>query len=107
MNFLLLQVIAFSDEEGVRFHSTFLGSAALAGVLPLTALQISDKRFPWINLSLYLLMILFIISLFMHNPFFSGVTVQDALKENSLEITEENLLQLKYDPGSVWGYIEV
>ena len=46
MNFLLLQVIAFSDEEGVRFHSTFLGSAALAGVLPVTALQISDKRFP-------------------------------------------------------------
>ncbi|KAK7846317.1 allantoate deiminase 2, partial [Quercus suber] len=55
-------------------------SAALAGVLPVTALQISDK---------------------------SGVTVKDALKENSLEITEENLLQLKYDPGSVWGYIEV
>ena len=69
MNFLLLQVIAFSDEEGVRFHSTFLGSAALAGVLPVTALQISDKRFPWITSSLYLLMILFIISLFMHNPF--------------------------------------
>ena len=46
MNFLLFQVIAFSDEEGVRFHSTFLGSAALAGVLPVTALQISDKRFP-------------------------------------------------------------
>ena len=46
MNFLLLQVIAFSDEEGVRFHPTFLGSAALAGVLPVTALQISDKRFP-------------------------------------------------------------
>ncbi|XP_075674764.1 allantoate deiminase 1-like [Castanea sativa] len=43
MNFLLLQLIAFSDEEEVRFHSTFLGSAALAGVLPLTALQISDK----------------------------------------------------------------
>ncbi|XP_050260767.1 allantoate deiminase 1-like isoform X3 [Quercus robur] len=75
-----IEVIAFSDEEGVRFHPTFLGSAALAGVLPLTALQISDK---------------------------SGVTVQDALKENPLEITEENLLQLKYDPGSVWGYIEV
>ena len=69
MNFLLLQVIAFSDEEGVRFHSTFLGSAALAGILPVTALQISDKRFPWITLSLYLLMILFFISLFMHNPF--------------------------------------
>jgi hypothetical protein len=45
MNFLLLQVIAFSDEEGVRFQSTFLGSAAVAGILPVTALQISDKRF--------------------------------------------------------------
>ena len=39
-----LQVIAFSDEEGVRFQSTFLGSAAIAGILPPTALQISDKR---------------------------------------------------------------
>ena len=35
------------------------------------------------------------------------MTVQDALKENTLEITVENLLQLKYDPWSVWGYIEV
>ncbi|MBA0818711.1 hypothetical protein Gohar_021924 [Gossypium harknessii] len=39
-------VIAFSDEEGVRFQSTFLGSAAVAGILPVTALKISDKRFP-------------------------------------------------------------
>lgn len=39
-------MIAFSDEEGVRFQSTFLGSAAVAGVLPVTALKISDKRFP-------------------------------------------------------------
>jgi hypothetical protein len=38
-------VIAFCDEEGVRFQSTFLGSAAVAGILPVTALQISDKRF--------------------------------------------------------------
>lgn len=37
-------MIAFSDEEGVRFQSTFLGSAALAGVLPVSALQIQDKR---------------------------------------------------------------
>ena len=42
---LTVQVIAFSDEEGVRFQSTFLGSAAVAGVLPATVLQISDKRF--------------------------------------------------------------
>ena len=38
-------MIAFCDEEGVRFQSTFLGSAAVAGILPVTALQISDKRF--------------------------------------------------------------
>lgn len=38
-------MIAFCDEEGVRFQSTFLGSAAVAGILPATALQISDKRF--------------------------------------------------------------
>ncbi|XP_059439837.1 allantoate deiminase 2 [Corylus avellana] len=75
-----IEVIAFCDEEGVRFQSTFLGSAAVAGILPATALQISDK---------------------------SGVTVQDVLKENSIEISEETLLQLKYDPGSVWGYVEV
>ncbi|KAE8655605.1 putative allantoate deiminase [Hibiscus syriacus] len=73
-------VISFSDEEGVRFQSTFLGSAAVAGVLPLTALNTSDK---------------------------SGVTLQDVLKGNSIEITEESLLELKYDPSSVWGYIEV
>ncbi|WRX16361.1 Peptidase M20 - like 3 [Theobroma cacao] len=73
-------VIAFSDEEGVRFQSTFLGSAAVAGVLPVTALKISDK---------------------------SGVTVQDSLRGNSIDIAEESLLQLKYDPASVWGYVEL
>lgn len=38
---------------------------------------------------------------------FSDVTIEDALKKNSIEITEEHLLQLKYDPKSVWGYVEV
>lgn len=75
-----VEVIAFSDEEGVRFQSTFLGSAAIAGVLPISTLHARDK---------------------------SGVTVQGALKINSIDATEENLLQLKYDPKSVWGYIEV
>lgn len=40
-----MQVIAFSDEEGVRFQSTFLGSAAIAGILPVSSMEISDKRF--------------------------------------------------------------
>ncbi|KAA3461004.1 allantoate deiminase [Gossypium australe] len=79
-SYLISDVIAFSDEEGVRFQSTFLGSAAVAGILPVTALKISDK---------------------------SGVTVQDALKGNSIEITEDSLLGLKYDPASIWGYFEL
>ncbi|XP_058201793.1 allantoate deiminase 2 isoform X1 [Rhododendron vialii] len=75
-----VEMIAFSDEEGVRFQSTFLGSAALAGVLPVSALQIQDK---------------------------SGVTLQNLLKENYIEISEESFFQLKYNSESVWGYIEV
>ncbi|KAF5935997.1 hypothetical protein HYC85_027126, partial [Camellia sinensis] len=75
-----VEVIAFSDEEGVRFQSTFLGSAAIAGFLPVSALQIQDK---------------------------SGVTVQNVLKENSIEISEESFFELKYDPESIWGYIEL
>lgn len=33
--------------------------------------------------------------------------MHDVLKENSLEVTEESFVQLKYDSQSVWGYIEV
>ncbi|KAJ8470404.1 hypothetical protein OPV22_024747 [Ensete ventricosum] len=75
-----VEVIAFSDEEGVRFQSTFLGSAAIAGQLPASALRTFDKN---------------------------GATIQDVLKENSFEGSDASLLQVKYDPESVWGYIEV
>ncbi|KAH0455233.1 hypothetical protein IEQ34_015265 [Dendrobium chrysotoxum] len=75
-----VEVIAFSDEEGVRFQTTFLGSAAMAGILPATALKITDK---------------------------SGISVQDALLENSFEATEESFAKVKYDPDSVFGYVEV
>ncbi|XP_028755401.1 allantoate deiminase 2-like isoform X1 [Neltuma alba] len=75
-----VEVIAFSDEEGVRFQTTFLGSGAIAGILPAKALKTTDKR---------------------------GMAVEDVLKENSLEVTEESLSKLKYDPTSVWGYVEV
>ncbi|KAJ6805220.1 putative allantoate deiminase [Iris pallida] len=75
-----VEVIAFSDEEGVRFQTTFLGSAAVAGILSGSALQISDK---------------------------SGIKMQEVLRENSLDATEESLLQVKYEPKSVWGYVEV
>ncbi|CAO2824203.1 unnamed protein product [Amaranthus hypochondriacus] len=75
-----VEVIAFCDEEGVRFQSTFLGSAAIAGILPTATLNISDK---------------------------SGKTLQEVLKENTVEATQDNLIQLKYHPESVWGYVEV
>lgn len=49
-----MQVIAFSDEEGVRFQSTFLGSAAMAGILHRSVLQTSDKRYLSINRTTHL-----------------------------------------------------
>jgi allantoate deiminase len=75
-----VEVIAFSDEEGVRFQTTFLGIAAVAGTLPESILQVSDK---------------------------SGTTVQDVLKLNSFEATAAALSQAKYSPGSVGSYVEV
>ncbi|XP_048503756.1 allantoate deiminase 2 isoform X2 [Beta vulgaris subsp. vulgaris] len=75
-----VEVIAFCDEEGVRFQSTFLGSAAIAGILPASTLNTSDK---------------------------SGKTLQEVLEENTIGETEDNLIQLKYEPESVWGYVEV
>jgi hypothetical protein len=38
-----VEVIAFSDEEGVRFQSTFLGSKAVAGTLAPEALNVTDE----------------------------------------------------------------
>ncbi|KAI4970041.1 hypothetical protein ZWY2020_000955 [Hordeum vulgare] len=75
-----VEVIAFSDEEGVRFQTTFLGSAAVAGILPESILQVSDK---------------------------SGTTVQDVLKLNSFEAIAAALGQVKYSPESVGSYVEV
>ncbi|KAL5977579.1 alpha-amylase 2 [Asimina triloba] len=75
-----VELIAFSDEEGVKFQSTFLGSAGVAGILSVSSLQISDK---------------------------SGLTLHDVLKRNSYEATEESFLQLKYDSKKVRGYVEV
>ncbi|CAM6124378.1 unnamed protein product [Calypogeia fissa] len=75
-----IEVIAFSDEEGVRFQSTFLGSGAIAGTLSPNVLQATDK---------------------------SGVTVQEALQSISLPGTPASLFALKYEPDSVWGYVEI
>ena len=39
-----LQLVAFSDEEGVRFSSTFLGSRALVGTLPDNVFKAQDNE---------------------------------------------------------------
>ncbi|CAI7836694.1 unnamed protein product, partial [Closterium sp. NIES-54] len=38
-----VEIIAFSDEEGMRFQSTFLGSRAIAGSLSAEMLQMKDR----------------------------------------------------------------
>jgi allantoate deiminase len=38
-----LEIIAFSDEEGVRFHSTFLGSRVVAGMFDEQLLAMKDE----------------------------------------------------------------
>ena len=37
----------------------------------------------------------------------SGSTVQDVLQRNAFQGTPESLVQVHYQPESVWGYIEV
>jgi len=37
-----LEIVAFSDEEGVRFHSTYLGAATTAGKLSEAELAVKD-----------------------------------------------------------------
>lgn len=40
----LFQIIAFSDEEGIRFQTTFLGSSAVAGTFQPKHLKNLDAR---------------------------------------------------------------
>eukprot|EP00250_Pteridium_aquilinum_P013077 c21115_g1_i1 orf=285-1769(-) len=75
-----IEIIGFSDEEGVRFQSTFLGSAAIAGRFSEHLLSVVDK---------------------------SGITLEAALKTTSFPGTAESISNLKYDTASVWGYVEV
>ncbi|MBA2760303.1 MAG: Zn-dependent hydrolase [Chloroflexia bacterium] len=37
-----LEVVAFADEEGVRFHSLYLGSSSATGTLPAEILDVAD-----------------------------------------------------------------
>ncbi|KAM3330184.1 hypothetical protein ACQJBY_026891 [Aegilops geniculata] len=98
---VLPQVIAFSDEEGVRFQTRFLGSAAVAGILPESTLQVSDKMLPFLHKPTGLCFeTVCWCSLYVAFNFFNGTTVQEALRLNSFEASADALGQVKYGPES-------
>jgi allantoate deiminase len=74
-----VDVIGFSDEEGTRFHSAYLGSTALTGLLNPSDLELSDAR---------------------------GITVRQAVAtyQRTAEVT---LPTARYRPQQLLGYIEV
>ncbi len=73
-----LEIVAFADEEGVRFKSTFLGSSALAGSFDMSVLDQTDA---------------------------TGVTMRQALIDAGLE--PEAIPQLARSPQDLLGFIEV
>ncbi len=72
-----IEVVAFSEEEGVRFGVPFLGSRALVGTLDSCLLATKDKL---------------------------GVTVAEAIQ--SFGLRHENVSQAIVDPEQVLGYLE-
>jgi len=72
-----VQVLAFADEEGMRFPTSLLGSRALAGTLKKSFLELKDKN---------------------------NKTISDALK--SFKLFPQKMLKLKRDKKKIIGYIE-
>ncbi len=73
-----LEIVAFADEEGVRFKSTFLGSSALAGCFDLQVLDHSDA---------------------------DGISMRAAMREAGQDPAA--IPALARDPRAVAGYVEV
>jgi allantoate deiminase len=73
-----VEVIAFADEEGVRFHSTYLGSRALAGALGEAELLRTDA---------------------------DGVTLAEAIRRSGGD--PDALKSCRRDPAQILGYVEV
>ncbi|KAK9829855.1 hypothetical protein WJX72_008267 [[Myrmecia] bisecta] len=76
-----VELIAFSDEEGLRFQTTFLGSRAVSGALVKHGLLKSTD----------------------HN----GMTVAEVLQMHGFDGSEQAISQLAMDPAGVRGYVEV
>lgn len=73
-----LEVIAFSDEEGVRFNSTFLGSSAVAGLFDMALLEEVDAE---------------------------GVTMRHALEQAGHDVRA--IGAIARDPAQLLGFVEV
>eukprot|EP00232_Nephroselmis_pyriformis_P020763 CAMPEP_0182863140 /NCGR_PEP_ID=MMETSP0034_2-20130328/6471_1 /TAXON_ID=156128 /ORGANISM="Nephroselmis pyriformis, Strain CCMP717" /LENGTH=503 /DNA_ID=CAMNT_0024995311 /DNA_START=365 /DNA_END=1876 /DNA_ORIENTATION=- len=76
-----IEVVAFSDEEGLRFSSTFLGSRAIAGTLVKHGmLKSTDKE---------------------------GKSIADVIAAMGSDASEENIMKIAMSSESVLGYVEV
>jgi len=73
-----LEIVAFADEEGVRYKSTFLGSSALAGTFDMKFLEARDE---------------------------DGVPMHDALRQAGHD--PQRIPALARDPRNVAAYLEV
>lgn len=73
-----LEVVAFADEEGVRYPSTYLGSRALAGTFDPAELDLRDAR---------------------------GISMADAIREFGGQ--PEGIAAAKLDARRLIGYVEV
>lgn len=72
-----VHVLGFSDEEGIRFHSTYLGSKSVAGLLDEDALAAVD---------------------------YHGISVAETIQSEGLC---EGVTPILYQPGRIRGYIEL
>lgn len=75
-----IEVVAFSEEEGVRFPATFLGSGALVG----------DFQREWLNLKDA-----------------NEISLQDSLLKAGLASSLNDIEKLKRDPKKYLGFVEI
>lgn len=73
-----VEVIGFADEEGVRFHTAYLGSGSVAGTLAPASLAHTDP---------------------------DGVTLAEAMRAYGLD--PERIGEVRRDPGELLGFVEV
>ncbi|MGI4848041.1 MAG: 2-oxo-4-hydroxy-4-carboxy-5-ureidoimidazoline decarboxylase, partial [Janthinobacterium lividum] len=81
-----LEVIAFAEEEGVRFKSTFLGSSAVAGCFDMAWLELADADGQSMR---------------------AVIHAANAQLRGSDAALEAGILALRRTPASLLGYVEV